>query len=92
MGFILKNTLSEHGGVTRGICSMDDKGYLTDVRETKDIVKTPEGASVNGEPIDAEALVSLNMWGLTPDFLKVLEDGFVRFFREAVPSDPLKAE
>ena len=91
-GFILKNTLSEHGGVTRGICSVDADGYLTDVRETKNIVKTAEGASVDGMPIDAEAHVSMNMWGLMPEFVGLLEKGFETFFREAVPQNPLKAE
>lgn len=79
-GFVLKNTLSDNGGVTRGICRMDDNGYLTAVDETPDIVKTETGASVNGEPVDAQSLVSMNMWGLTPEFIDVLEDGFIEFF------------
>ena len=91
-GFILKNTLSEHGGVTRGICSVNADGYLTDVCETKNIVKTPEGASVDGVPVDAKSHVSMNMWGLTPEFILLLEEGFEAFFTEAVPQNPLKAE
>ena len=91
-GFILKNTLSEHGGVTRGICTVNAEGYLTDVRETKNILKTPSGASVNGVAIDAESHVSMNMWGLMPEFIPLLEEGFVTFFVESVPLDPLKAE
>ena len=91
-GFILKNTLSENGGVTRGICSVNADGYLTDVRETKNIMKTPEGASVEGTPIDAESHVSMNMWGLMPEFISLLEEGFEAFFTEAVPANPLKAE
>ena len=91
-GFILKNTLSENGGVTRGICTVNADGYLTDVRETKNILKTPEGASVEGTPIDAESHVSMNMWGLMPEFISLLEEGFEAFFTEAVPANPLKAE
>ena len=91
-GFILKNTLSENGGVTRGICTVNADGYLTDVRETKNIMKTPEGASVEGTPIDAESHVSMNMWGLMPEFISLLEEGFEAFFTEAVPANPLKAE
>ena len=91
-GFILKNTLSENGGVTRGICTVNADGYLTDVRETKNIMKTPEGASVEGTPIDAESHVSMNMWGLMPEFISLLEEGFKAFFTEAVPANPLKAE
>ena len=43
-GFVLKNTLSDNGGVTRGICKMDENGNLTEVVETKNIVKTVKGA------------------------------------------------
>lgn len=91
-GFILKNTLSENGGVTRGVCKVDDKGFLTDVVETSDIVKTETGAAVNGEEIDADSYVSMNMWGLSPEFLNTLEEGFVEFFENTVPNNPLKAE
>ena len=91
-GFILKNTLSENGGVTRGICQVDEKGFLTDVVETRDIVKTADGASVNGSPVDVESYVSMNMWGLRPAFMKTLEEGFEEFFRTAVKENPLKAE
>lgn len=91
-GFVLKNTLSEHGGVTRGICQVDDQGFLTDVVETRDIVKTQDGAAVNGTAVDTDALVSMNMWGLRPDFLPVLEQGFRTFFESSVPAAPLKAE
>ncbi|MGM9936243.1 MAG: NDP-sugar synthase [Candidatus Ornithomonoglobus sp.] len=91
-GFILKNTLSENGGVTRGICKVDENGNLTEVVETSDIEKTADGAAVNGAAVDADSYVSMNMWGLTPEFLKVLEEGFVDFFKEKVPENPLKAE
>lgn len=91
-GFILKNTLSENGGVTRGVCKVNAENFLTDVVETSDIVKTEKGASVNGEEIDADSFVSMNMWGLSPEFVNELEKGFVEFFRNTVPSNPLKAE
>lgn len=92
-GFILKNTLSEHGGVTRGICRADEQGYLTSITETSDIVKTSEGAAVNGAAVDPEARVSMNMWGFpSPAFMDVLEINLRRFFDETVPGNPLKAE
>ncbi len=91
-GFLLKNTLSENGGVTRGICQVDAEGYLTDVVETSDIVKTEEGAEVNGAPVDPNANVSMNMWGLTPAFMQTLEAGFNAFFEDTVPNNPMKAE
>lgn len=91
-GFVLKNTLSDNGGVTRGICKMDAENNLTEVIETKNIVKTSKGAEVNGVAIDTESLVSMNMWGLTPEFLDVLEKGFAEFFEKDVPENPLQAE
>ena len=91
-GFVLKNTLSDNGGVTRGICKMDENGNLTEVVETKNIVKTADGAEVDGVAVDVNSLVSMNMWGLTPDFLDVLEEDFKEFFEKEVPNNPLKAE
>lgn len=91
-GFVLKNTLSDNGGVTRGICKMDAENNLTEVVETKNIVKTANGAEADGVVIDTDSLVSMNMWGLTPDFLAVLEEGFKKFFEKEVPINPLKAE
>ena len=91
-GFVLKNTLSDNGGVTRGICKMDAQSNLTEVVETKNIVKTAAGAQTDGRALDVDALVSMNMWGLTPAFLAALDAGFVEFFRNEVPAAPLKAE
>ncbi len=83
VGFRVVNTLSENGGVTRGICITDESQYLKSVVETKNIIKTPEGAGVLMEegviPIEAESLVSMNMWGLQPSFFRVLEEGFSKF-------------
>lgn len=91
-GFVLKNTLSDNGGVTRGICKMDGENNLTEVVETKNIVKTVSGAEANGIRIDIDSLVSMNMWGVTPDFLETLEMGFQEFFEKEVPENPLKCE
>ena len=92
-GFILKNTLSENGGVTRGICQVDGDGRLTEIVETRDIVKVPGGAAVNGAAVNGDGYVSMNMWGFpSAAFMDVLADNFRRFFEESVPADPLKAE
>ena len=91
-GFVLKNTLSDNGGVTRGVCKMDEDNNLTEVVETKNIVKTASGAEADGVAVDRNSLVSMNMWGLTPDFLEVLEEGFKEFFEKEVSANPLKAE
>ena len=95
-GFILKNTLSDNGSVTRGVCETNADGYLTAVHETSNIVKVPDGAAVDEDgtltPINAESYVSMNMWGLTPEFMKCLEDGFVEFFENTPAEKLLKAE
>ena len=70
---------------------MDIK-ILVKVVETKNIVKTATGAEADGKVIDVDSLVSMNMWGLTPDFLDVLEEGFKEFFEKEVPDNPLKSE
>ena len=91
-GFVLKNTLSDNGGVTRGICKMDKENNLTEVVETKNIVKAVTGVEADSVVVDVNSLVSMNMWGLTPEFLDVLEQGFKEFFEKEVPGNPLKAE
>ena len=91
-GFVLKNTLSDNGGVTRGICKMDEQNNLTEVVETKNIIKTADGSVADGKVIDVESLVSMNMWGLTLAFLEVLEEGFKEFFEKEVLGNQLKAE
>lgn len=93
-GFRLGNTLSDHGGVTRGICHITD-GCLTGVTETRNIFKTAEGAEIRSEsgavPVGTDNLVSMNMWGLTPDFVETLRKGFVEFLQNG-EGDPLTKE
>lgn len=83
VGFVLGNTLSENGGVTRGICKVDENQMLTDIVETKNIVKTEDGAVIRGEEVDTAvdvmSPVSMNMWGLQPSFFQILENGFGEF-------------
>ena len=95
-GFILENTLSENGGVTRGICRLNDNNELVGVNETRNIVKTPEGAAVLQQdgtvvPLDAKRLVSMNMWGFSPVFIDELDRGFRKFLSE-ISGNELKAE
>ena len=93
-GFILKNTLSENGEVTRGVCQVNDEGMLTKIVETPHIRKTEAGAEAEGVFIDPESPVSMNMWGLTPAFVELLKEGFQDFFAlvENGTADPMKAE
>lgn len=89
-GFILKNTLSDNGGVTRGVCRVDENNFLVQVDETSNIVKTSTGAEAEGVEIDPNSNVSMNMWGLTPEFIDILDKGFEEFLSEK--GTELKAE
>ena len=95
VGFVLKNTLSDNGGVTRGVCKVDEHRMLSEIVETTNIVKTAEGAAVQTEdgavPIDVESEVSMNMWGLSPKFFEVLDKGFNEFLEKLDPEN-LKGE
>lgn len=95
-GFILKNTLSDNGGVTRGICKVDENNMLVDVVETSEITKMPDGAGVPDEngnlvPVDPDCYVSMNFWGLTPAFIDGLEEDFIKFLGNVKEGD-IKAE
>lgn len=95
VGFVLKNTLSDNGTVTRGVCKVNESNMLVEINETHDIEKTEDGAVVKCESgdkkIDVDSPVSMNMWGLHPDFFAILENGFVEFL-ENVDATDLKAE
>lgn len=98
VGYELKNTLTENGYVSRGCCQMDKDGYLETIDERTNIIKTAEGASYSRDdgktyiPMSADSLVSMNMWGFTPDIFGELEKSMDRFFKETMPANPLKAE
>ena len=90
-GFRLGNTLSDNGSVTRGVCHIEN-GALVGVTETHDIYKTENGAESRNadgtaEELDVNSLVSMNMWGLTPAFMDVLEKGFVEFLQNLDAAD-----
>lgn len=86
VGFVLGNTLSDNGSVTRGLCMVDEDGLLVDIVETYNIFKTGTGAVIRTEEeeieVDADSLVSMNMWGLKPEFFEILEKGFVDFLEK----------
>ncbi len=93
-GFKLCNTLSENGGVTRGVCKERD-GYMTEIVETGNIEKIDNRAAVRlGDEVkyySDDVLVSMNMWGISADFLDLLEDGFKEFLSELEDGD-IKSE
>ena len=90
VGFELENTLSESGGVSRGICFYGDDRNLTDVVEHLNIAKEADGVvygdnTVNGQThvvLDGKALCSMNMWGFTPDYFAKSEAVFETFLTQ----------
>ena len=96
VGFVLKNTLSENGGVTRGVCKVDENQMLTKIVETSNIVKTETGAAVladgKEEIINADTPVSMNMWGFSKSILDEIEKGFPAFLEKGLKENPMKCE
>ncbi len=95
-GFMLVNTLSENGGVTRGVCRVGADGYLETVTETYDIQKAGnqlKASDEQGNPVSLtiDCPVSMNMWGLPASFLDELEKGFPEFLSSLKEGD-LKSE
>ena len=85
-GFSLKNTLSENGAVTRGVCVADDTGHLEKIIETTGIQEIDgkiqcDNAEVEGW-ITPDTMVSMNMWAGYPDFLQYIKDGFPAFLEQ----------
>lgn len=96
-GFILGNTLSDNGVVTRGVCKVDEHNMLIGIEEIFQIEKQGEkavGKRESGENVllNLESPVSMNMWGFTPEFFEELESGFIRFLSELKEENRLKAE
>ena len=94
-GFSLKNTLSENGSVTRGVCVADENGYLEKVIETTGIQIVDgkiqcDNAEVS-KWITLDTMVSMNMWAGYPDFLKYIDEGFTRFL-DTLGENPEKKE
>lgn len=95
VGFVLGNTLSENGAVTRGVCQVDDNHMLTAIHETSNIVKTADGAAIDNDgtlaPLDVNSAVSMNMWALQPEFFETVESGFEEFLSK-ISAEDLKSE
>ena len=96
VGYYLKNTVSENGTVTRGVCSQEN-GMLTKVTETFKIQPFADGTirdtatSEEGVILDPNALVSMNFWGFVPSVFQQMEAYFDAFLRKLTPAD-IKAE
>ncbi len=97
VGFEIKNTLSENGYVSRGVCTADENGMLKHIIERTHIISSCDGPlfTLDGEtytrlPLDTP--VSMNLWGFTADFMQQLWDRFPAFWQNAMETNPLKGE
>ena len=97
VGYELGKTVTEHGSVARGVCTIEN-GKLTAIHERTRIEKRDGGICYTedgGESwteLPAETIVSMNMWGFTPSFLTAIEEGFAAFLDKALVENPLKGE
>ena len=97
VGYLLGNTVTDNGSVARGICQTDGNNCLTQIIERTRIEKYADGIRFtedgeNWEDVTADTIVSMNMWGFTPSFLKELEARFPKFLDTLAVKNPEKAE
>jgi len=96
VGYVLRNTLSEHGSVARGVCQATPDGYLAGIQERTrietfgDAIRTTENGA-DWLELPAESIVSMNMWGFTPSVFTELEQRFKTFLKNNA-SNPIKSE
>lgn len=96
VGWQCKNTLSDHGTVTRAICQTDESSYLTSIVEVKKIAKV-DGHAVaclndKQELVPDDTLVGMNFWGFTPRIFEEVEPVFAEYLRSSIPENPLSCE
>jgi len=98
VGYILKNTLTDHGSVSRGECTVDAEGYLEDITERVRIEKRGDGAAYTedgGETwvdISVDTTVSMNLFGFPQAMIHAFEDGIGAFLEKTLVENPLKGE
>jgi hypothetical protein len=96
VGYLLGNTVTDHGSVARGVCTPDANGYLADIVERLKIEKYEGGIRYVEEnetgDLPFDTLVSMNMWGFTDGFLDMVAQQFPAFFETIVPANPMKGE
>lgn len=94
VGYQLANTISENGSVSRGVCETNENDHLTTVVERTHIEKLEDGIAYKENEqwvsLPADAIVSMNFWGFTPQLFEHLESQFVTFLKEK--GDQLKSE
>ncbi|MFH1512020.1 MAG: sugar phosphate nucleotidyltransferase [Bacillota bacterium] len=97
VGYLLKNTLSETGHVSRGVCSVSDDGYLNSITERTHIISTVDGPLMTDDGqtytrLKAHATVSMNMWGFPQAMTRYLQELFPAFLDRALKENVEQAE
>lgn len=97
VSYLLKNTITENGHVARGICSVDEKGYLADIVERTKIMRVDGKISYTEDeeswtPLEEDTPVSMNFWGYTGEMMEELVKRFPEFLDDALANNPEKAE
>ena len=98
VGYLLKNTVTEHGHVARGVCQVDKEGTLSEVREylriekQGDAIVHTEDEGATWQTISGETVVSMNLWGFQENFLQEIGQQFPAFLDHALVENPAKAE
>ena len=98
VSYLLKNTVTDNGSVSRGVCAADANGNLATINERTRIEKVPGGIHYTEDDgatwvdLPDDTLVSMNMWGFQPELVSVLLDRFPAFLDEALKTNPMKGE
>ena len=97
VGYEVGQTVTDHGGVTRGVCRLDDKGYLAKIVETRGIEKHEGGIRMPFEtggwvPLDPKTTVSMNLWGFMPSVMEEIGSRMPAFLDRALEENPMKGE
>ena len=98
VGYRLFNTVTDKGHVSRGICQVNGEGYLVDIVERtkiqtfQDHIAYTEDDGKTWHPLDANTIVSMNMWGYSQKMLAEIEKGFPKFLEKGLKENPMKCE
>ena len=97
VGYLLENTVTDHGSVARGVCEVNENGYLNSVTERTKIFKVDGGIAFTEDEkeftmLPSPCTVSMNFWGFAPSIMNVLKEGFPKFLDKALAENPMKGE
>lgn len=98
IGYLLKNTVTENGHVSRGVCEIGEDGLLSQVTERTKIMKRPEGISYTEDDgktwtvLPDDTIVSMNFWGFSLSMMQELKKGFPDFMEKTIAANPMKGE